>query len=256
MRFGPRLARAREARKKFERAAACGLAHSTSGGASTTRVAPHPPDEGAASPKSTTSARARQGAPHFRAPHAPAAAVHEAHLEDAAAPALVEVVLDHGHRVPRRERVQVELARDGKRRTRPRPRRPLTARPPAAAARSRRGCTRSRRARGACSLADGVPGRAVAQDHHHGPGRDVGQRRARGRHPAAAQRPHHHLAHVAPEHEEGLGRVFAGEALLAQALDLRVHLLQAARRVVEVDAELLDGHLEQRRGRGRSRGAG
>jgi hypothetical protein len=35
-------------------------------------------------------------------------------FEHAAPPALVEVVLHHAHRVAGRERVQVELARDGK----------------------------------------------------------------------------------------------------------------------------------------------
>ena len=56
----------------------------------------------------------RQRAPHFRAAHALPAAVHDAHLEPAAPPALVEVFLHHAHRVAGRERVQVQLARDGK----------------------------------------------------------------------------------------------------------------------------------------------
>jgi len=54
-----------------------------------------------------------QGAPHFRAPHTSAAAVHDAHFEQATAAALVEVFPDHAHRVARRERVEVELAGDG-----------------------------------------------------------------------------------------------------------------------------------------------
>ena len=51
-------------------------------------------------------------APHLRALHALAAAVHEPRLAQAEAAALVEIVGHHRDDVFRRERVQVELARD------------------------------------------------------------------------------------------------------------------------------------------------
>jgi hypothetical protein len=76
-------------------------------------VAPHPPAGGRRVAEIAHVGALGERAPHLRAPHALAAAVHDAHLEHAATPALVEVVLDHVHGVARREGVKVELARDG-----------------------------------------------------------------------------------------------------------------------------------------------
>ena len=57
---------------------------------------------------------ARERAPDLRALDALAAPVSQAHGADPAAAAFIEVLRDHRHDVARRERVEVELAGDGK----------------------------------------------------------------------------------------------------------------------------------------------
>src|SRR5262245_21127256 len=54
----------------------------------------------------------RQESPHFRALHALPTPVDDAHLEDPALATRAEVLLDDGDDVPRRERMQVQLAGD------------------------------------------------------------------------------------------------------------------------------------------------
>ena len=75
-------------------------------------MAPQPPEPGGASSKGSTSSRGQQ-TPDLRALHALAAPVDEPRLAQAEPAALVEIVGDHVQHVPRRERVQVQLAGHG-----------------------------------------------------------------------------------------------------------------------------------------------
>ena len=172
--------------------------------------------------------------------------------------ALAQVLLDHGGDVARREGVQVELLAD-------REDEGLAVVVHGARVSAAGGGARGEREEGGqvlgvaqlqahVRLADRRPRRSRrGSTTTIGQGETPGERRARGVDPAAAQRARHHVAEVAAEDEQRLRHVLAGEALVAQRLDLRVDLLQAARRVVEVEPRTPRRPPRPRAARGRTR---